>query len=300
MNGSKLAGSAGHIMKSLLACVLCGMMLAMTNLSCSRNGASSSTGGSPAIVTNQSGLTMVAIPGGSFEMGSSAGESDEPLHRVDLSPFYMDQYEVTQESFEKIMKRNPSRWTEAKNPVEQIRWKDAAEYCNARSRLEGLTPCYDPQTWKCNFDHDGYRLPTEAEWEYACRAGTRTRYFFGDNPAELGKYAWFKGNCPRSPSTVGAKPPNPWGLYDMYGNVWEWCNDFYKEDYYRKSSQRDPRGPEAGQARVLRGGCWNSRSDVCRSAYRLDENPTYTDVCFARDVHGFVGFRCVRSQRPTP
>lgn len=281
------------------ALLLCGVTATLLNLSCHRTDTSRRSEPPPAIITNKSGLTMVAIPGGQFQMGSAAGEPDETSHRVSLSPFYMDQYEVTQESFSKIMGRNPSRWTEPKNPVEQIRWKDAAEYCNARSRLEGLTPGYDPKTWKCDFDGNGYRLPTEAEWEYACRAGARTQYCFGDNPAELGKYGWFKGNSTRSPSPVGGKQPNQWGLHDMYGNVWEWCNDFYKEDYYRNSLERDPRGPELSATRVLRGGCWNSRADACRSAYRLDESPSYTDVCFARDAHGFVGFRCVRRQDGT-
>ena len=276
------------------------LTLALMNLSCRRKEVATNPGRPPAIVTNQSGVAMVSLPGGWFEMGSPAGgEADETLHRVYLSPFFMDQYEVTQESFQKMTGRNPSRWTEARNPVEQIRWKDAAEYCNARSRLEGLTPCYDLTTWQCDFAKSGYRLPTEAEWEYACRAGTRTTFFFGDDLAQLGKYACFKGNSTRSPSPVGSKQPNPWGLYDMYGNVWEWCNDFYKEDYYRHSPERDPHGPETSQTRVLRGGCWNSRSDACRSAYRLDENVSFIDVCFARDVHGFVGFRCVRNQSAT-
>jgi len=278
------------------AILLSGLAVAALSLSCERHEAPTTTGGTTAITTNKSGLTMVALPGGWFEMGSADGEADESLHRVWLTAFFMDQYEVTQESFEKIMGRNPSRWTEPKNPVEQIRWKDAAEYCNARSRLEGLGACYDPATWKCDFGKSGYRLPTEAEWEYACRAGARTKYFFGEDPVELGKHAWFKGNSTRGPSAVGGKRPNAWGLYDMCGNVWEWCNDFYKDDYYRHSPERDPRGPETGTTRILRGGSWNSRPDACRSAYRLDENPGYTDVCFARDVHGFAGFSCVRRQ----
>jgi formylglycine-generating enzyme required for sulfatase activity len=269
--------------------------LALLGLSCGRNEPAPAAGRAPAIITTQSGLTMAALPGGWFDMGSAeSGEPDETLHRVWVSPFYIDQCLVTQESFEKIMGRNPSRWTEPKNPVEQIRWEDAAQYCNARSRLEGLAPCYDPKTWKCDFEHNGYRLPTEAEWEYACRAGTRGKYFFGNDSAELGKYAWFKGNSTRSPSPVGRKLPNPWGLYDMYGGVWEWCNDFYQADYYRKGPERDPAGPDAGPNRVVRGGCWNSRADLCRSAYRLDEVPAFSDACFARDVHGLVGFRCVR------
>jgi len=275
--------------------LLGGLALAVMSPSCSRSDAPTSTAKPPPIILTKSGLAIVALPGGWFDMGTAAGgEPDETPHRVYVSPFCMDQCEVTQESFAKIMGRNPSRWTAPKNPVEQIRWRDAAEYCNARSRLEGLTPCYDTNTWKCDFAASGYRLPTEAEWEFACRAGTQTKYYFGQDPAELGKHAWFKGNSTRGPAAVGGKPPNPWGLHDMYGNVWEWCNDFYQEDYYRRSPPRDPRGPDTGAARVVRGGCWNSRAEACRSAYRLDENPSYTDACFGRDVRGFVGFRCVR------
>ena len=253
------------------------------------------------VITTPSGVRMVAVPGGSFEMGSAASrEKDEAPHKVYVSPFYMDQYEVTQQHFAKVMGRNPSRWKEPTNPVEQIRWKQAAEYCNARSRLEGLDAPYDPKTWRCNFESSGCRLPTEAEWEYACRAGTPTSYFFGDGPGALAEYAWFKDNATRGPHPVGRKRPNPWGLYDMYGNVWEWCNDFYAEDYYRSSPGKDPRGPQASQTRVLRGGCWNSRAALLRSAYRNDEDPGYTDACFGRDVSGFVGFRCVRRQPTAP
>jgi formylglycine-generating enzyme required for sulfatase activity len=253
--------------------------------------------GEHGVVVTKSGIPMVTIPGGSFEMGSgSSGEPDERSHRVLVSAFFLDQHEVTQADFEKLLGRNPSRWTDPRNPVEQIRWKDAAEFCNARSRLEGFSPCYDPTTGKCDFAANGYRLPTEAEWEYACRAGTSTRYYFGDNPADLDQYAWFKGNCTRGPQPVAQRQPNPWGLHDMCGNVWEWCHDYYQEKYYQESPERDPRGPETGLTRVLRGGGWNSRPDNCRSAYRLDENPSYTDICFGPDIHGFVGFRCARSQ----
>ncbi|HUT89252.1 MAG TPA: formylglycine-generating enzyme family protein [Thermoguttaceae bacterium] len=241
------------------------------------------------------GPEMALIPGGWFNMGSAENrETDEPLHRAYVGPFYVDRYEVTQAEYERVTGNNPSRWKNAENPAEQIRWANAATYCNARSRLEGLEPVYDPKTWECDFEADGYRLPTEAEWEYAARAGTETEYFFGDGPSRLKQYAWFKENCTRRPRPVGQREPNRWGLYDMYGNVWEWCNDFYQEDYYQQSPDKDPRGPAAGENRVVRGGCWNSRPDECRSAYRNYEDPGYTDVCFGKDIHGFVGFRCVR------
>jgi formylglycine-generating enzyme required for sulfatase activity len=239
---------------------------------------------------------MVLVPGGWFQMGSDReDEIDEPSHRVYVDSLYIDRHEVTQAEYERLMGVNPSRRKGADNPVEQIRWADAVKYCNARSRLEGLQPAYDVSTWQCDFEADGYRLPTEAEWEYAARAGTQTTYCFGNDSTRLKLYAWFKENSTRGPQPVGQKEPNPWGLYDMHGNIWEWCQDFYHEDYYRQSPERAPRGPETGKTRVVRGGCWNSRPDMCRSSYRNYGDPGYTDVCFGEDVHGFVGFRCVKS-----
>ena len=219
-------------------------------------------------------------------------EVDANPHEVVLSSFYMDKYLVTQEEYRRVMEKNPSRWKADKNPVEQVRWSDAVKYCNARSRLEKLKPCYDLQTWRCNFDANGYRLPTEAEWEYACRAGTKTDYFFGNNPSKLDDYAWFKENSGGKPRPVGRKPPNPWGLYDMYGNVWQWCNDFYKVDYYQESPEENPKGPRAGETKVVRGGAWKFSADSCRSGYRYNEAPGYADVCFGYDIYGF---RCVRN-----
>jgi len=232
-------------------------------------------------VTNQTGIDskaeMVRISGGRFMMGDKA-EVDATPHEVLVSPFYIDKYLVTQEQYQKVMGANPSRWKGDKNPVEQVRWSDAVRFCNKRSELEGLQPCYDLKTWTCNFDANGYRLPTEAEWEYACRAGTTTAYFFGDAPSKLGDYAWFDKNSGGHPRPVGQKQSNSWGLYDMCGNVWEWCNDFYKVDYYQEAPREHPRGPAQG-------------AESCRSGYRYNENPGYSDVCFGYDIYGF---RCVR------
>ena len=234
---------------------------------------------------------MVLIPGGAFTMGEK-DEPDAPLHEVTVNPFLMDKYLVTQEHYEKLMGDNPSRWKAPKNPVEQVRWSDAVKFCNARSLAEGLKPCYNLDTWECDFDADGYRLPTEAEWECACRAGTRTAYFFGDNPPQLGDYAWFEKNSGGHPQPVGQKKPNPWGLYDICGNLWEWCNDFYGVEYYAHSPKENPRGPKEGDSRVVRGGAWKFSGDNCRSGYRYNENPGYVDVCFGYDIYGF---RCVRN-----
>ena len=241
---------------------------------------------------SQSAAEPVLITGGKFTMGDK-DEVDAPLHEVTVSSFLMDANLVTQEQYQKLMGTNPSRWKKAgeKNPVEQLRWSDAAKFCNKRSELEGLQPCYDLKTLKCNFEASGYRLPTEAEWEYACRAGTATAYFFGDSPAKIGDYAWFDKNSGGHPRPVGQKKPNPWGLYDMAGNVWEWCNDWYKVDYYQESPRENPSGPNEGQNKVLRGGAWRFSADNCRSGYRYNESPGYSDVCFGYDIYGF---RCVR------
>ncbi len=250
-------------------------------------------------VRDEGGVEMVSVSGGTFLMGSARqDEPDETPHEVRLSPFYIDKCEVTQREYERVMGVNPSRRKGPDNPVEQIRWANATAYCNARSLLEGLRPAYDPVTWKCDFDADGYRLPTEAEWEFAARAGTESVYYFGDDPSKLKLHAWSKLNSTRGPHPVGQKEPNAWGLHDMYGNVWEWCNDFYGEDYYRQSPAEAPPGPATGEDRVVRGGCWNSRPGMCRSSYRNYEAPAYTDACFAKDVSGFVGFRCVRRGEP--
>jgi len=246
----------------------------------------------PEVITTKTGIEMVAIPAGWFEMGNDKGAADEkPIHRVWISAFWMDKYEVVQEEFRKYQLPDPSHFKNPKNPLERINWTDAALYCNDRSRAEGLEPCYDEQTWQCNFEANGFRLPTEAEWEYACRAGTTTKYSFGNDARKLKTYAWFAENSSGKTHLVGKKKPNPWGLYDMHGNVAEWCNDFYSESYYKRGPDRDPKGPAEGEEKVLRGGAWNLSSVACRSSYRASD-PSLNDTCLASDI---IGFRCVRS-----
>ena len=251
----------------------------------------SSEAGRPAKTGSSPGDGTVVLPGGTFTMGD-ANEIDSPPHEVTVSAFSIDTHLVTQDQYEARMGNNPSRWKGGDNPVEQMRWSDAVRYCNARSRAEGLAPCYDLNTWKCDFTKNGYRLPTEAEWEYACRAGTTTAYFFGNDASKLKAYAWYEDNARGRPQPVGQKPPNPWGLYDMHGNVWEWCNDFYHVDYYQDSPKENPRGPETGDTKVVRGGAWKFGAESCRSGYRYNENPGYADACFGYDIYGF---RCVRN-----
>ena len=237
---------------------------------------------------------MIRVPGGEFTMGD-ADEVDAPPHQVSVSPFYIDKYLVTQEQFQQAMGTNPSRWKGEKNPVEQIRWSDAVKYCNRRSERDGLQPCYNLANWECDFEASGYRLPTEAEWEYACRAGTTTAYYFGSDESKLRDYAWYDKNAGGRPRPVGQKRANPWELYDMCGNVWQWCNDIYQVDYYQQSPSQDPRGPNEGKTRVVRGGAWRFSAENCRSGFRYNENPGYADVCFGYDIYGF---RCVRRLTP--
>ena len=248
--------------------------------------------GSPQVIRTTTGVEMVLIPAGRFKMGSREGAADEaPVHEVSVDALYVDRYEVTQGQYGKLVRGNPSHFKGSRNPLEQASWPAAALYCNARSRAEGFEPCYDERTGKCNFKANGYRLPTEAEWEYACRAGSDAAFSFGDDAGQLGEYAWFDGNSEQTTRPVGQRKPNRWGLYDMHGNVAEWCNDRYDPRYYRASLEEDPHGPKAGDDCVLRGGAWNSPADECRSAYREKHDPGFGKACFLGD---HIGFRCVR------
>jgi formylglycine-generating enzyme required for sulfatase activity len=249
----------------------------------------------PTVMT-KSGVEMVVIPAGSFEMGSRHGKDEErPAHKVWVDSFLMDRTEITQAVFEKIGEAealpNPSHFKGPDLPAEQVTWPMAARFCNARSEYEGLKPCYNLESGACDFEKDGYRLPTEAEWEYACRAGSTTDYSFGDDPRRLGDHGWSKENAAQKTHPVGQRRPNPWGLFDMHGNVAEWCQDVYDKGYYAASPERNPRGPAEGKDYVLRGGSWKSAADGLRSAARLGETPGFSDACLARDA---IGFRCVR------
>jgi len=236
--------------------------------------------------TNSIGMKLSLIPAGTFMMGSPEDEtargSDEHQHQVTITkPFYMQTTEVTQGQWNAVMGSEPWKGEDHVDEgpnyaASYLSWDDAVAYCKKLSEKEGKT----------------YRLPTGAEWEYACRAGTETRWSFGNDEKVLGDYAWYHKNADdigaKYAHAVGLKKTNPYGLYDMHGNVWEWCYDYYEEDYYKQSQEKDPTGPASGSFHVLRGGSWYSVTRGTRSARRSRFGAVYRNVSF------FIGFRLVR------
>jgi len=220
--------------------------------------------GSPT-VTNSTGMNFAYIRPGSFMMGSPVNESgrydDEKQHRVTLTKgFYIQVTEVTQGQWKAIMGNNPSYFSDCGDncPVEKVSWNDAQTFISKLNRKEGGSR---------------YRLPTEAEWEYAARAGSTTRFCFGKNKYGLPEYAWYDSRSGRKTHPVAQKQSNAWGLYDMHGNVWEWCQDWSGD--YPSDSVTDPTGPSSGSLRVSRGGSWHHRRRHCRSASRGGSRPAY-------------------------
>jgi formylglycine-generating enzyme required for sulfatase activity len=214
------------------------------------------------IVKNTSGPPlpgMILVQSGTFNMGSNErGAGEKPAHQVTVRNFYMGKFEVTQEDWLTVMGYNPALTPGAKNPIHSISWYDAVEYCNKRSQKEGLTPCYSGKgnDITCDFNADGYRLPTEAEWEYACRGGMHSRNYKYSGSNNIDEVAWYSKNSGYKSHPVGQKKPNELGIYDMSGNVWEWCWDWYIVDYYKNSPAINPTGPSSGDHRAQRGGCF--------------------------------------------
>ncbi|WP_314723507.1 flavodoxin [Enterocloster bolteae] len=318
-------------MRKKIRCIACAGLAAIALWGCGAgNGAGSNTAGqttavsvaepstlteSPAgvdgklqVSENNDGLILIS--GGTFEMGSPDSEAwrseDEPVHSVSVADFYLSPYEVTQAEYERVIGTNPSTFSGADLPVEMVSWLDAVEYCNTRSVQEGLEPVYEivEGTVSWNRGANGYRLPTEAEWEYACRAGTTTPFntqtsisaeeanYWGDYPYMIEDNYFSQGNLETKPgvyrqttTAVGSFHPNNWGLYDMHGNVGEWVWDYYGT--YDETASENPTGPGSGTRRVNRGGGWNDFAKNLRSAYRAampEENEGYN-----------IGFRLARN-----
>jgi formylglycine-generating enzyme required for sulfatase activity len=259
-------------------------------------------------------VSMKWMPAGTFTMGSPESEpgrnDDEgPQRSVTLSGFWLMEHEVTQGQFQALMGRNPSHFKDGADwrdrPVEQVTWFDAVEFCNALTAAMNaanpdlnLRACYRIDWIERDSEgritaaevewiqgSNGFRLPTEAEWEYACRAGTQTAYSFGDDPRQLVDHAWFEGNSGDRTHAVKGKRANAWGLHDMHGNVWEWCWDWFGR--YEGVAATDPQGPRSGTLRVLRGGRWNRSSYYCRASNRNDYAPGF--------VYDYYGFRAART-----
>tara|TARA_R110002049_G_scaffold182485_1_gene350276 strand:+ start:17730 stop:20792 length:3063 start_codon:yes stop_codon:yes gene_type:complete len=280
----------------------------------------------PLEIENSLGATMTYLPPGEFTMGSSEEyvnelisrdrrenlwdrfRSESPAHRVQFrNSIYFGTHEITQQQYVQIMGENPSQFSGAGErhhlvdgmdtndyPVENVSWFDAIKFCNRLSELEGLQPCYQITDLEVSMlSGEGYRLPTEAEWEYACRAGTLDPWSYGSG--KFSDYEWSVNSAPKLPQPIGRLAPNPFGLYDMHGNVFEWCYDWYAADAYSDRSASitvDPKGPMTGSRRVFRGGSWWQRRTSSRSAFRGNHFPH-----FVMNEHGFRVVRSINSRK---
>jgi formylglycine-generating enzyme required for sulfatase activity len=225
-------------------------------------------------MTNSIGIKLAMIPAGEFLMGSpdsdmAAPADEKPQHWVRITrPFYLGIYPITQGQYRAVTGTNPAHFEGSDDlPVESVSWKDAVAFCNHLSEREGLQPYYDLTGWTRR-GGDGYRLPTEAEWEYAARAGSTTYFSFGADDSRMDEYAWFIDNSMARTHPVGQKQPNAFGLHDMHGNVWEWCCDCLDPLFYGQSPGADPHCPGQAAVRVHRGGCWADGPWYLRSANR--------------------------------
>jgi formylglycine-generating enzyme required for sulfatase activity len=268
-------------MRNLVIC--CVALLALAGSACTR------TEDPPGQLTVDLGggvkLEMVLIPAGEFMMGCPSSDQDavdaeKPQHRVRITrPFYLGKYPVTQEQWDAVMGGQATTGDDhhfkgLKNPVDTVSWQNCQEFLEQLNRRPG-----NPG--------EKFQLPTEAQWEYACRAGSSTKYCYGDEESRLGEYAWYDDNSEHKTHPVGEKKPNAWGLYDVHGNIWQWCEDRFGGGYYAKSPVDDPPGPAAGSDRALRGGAWGSYARSCRSSSRLALTPMYRDEN--------LGFRVARA-----
>jgi len=232
---------------------------------------------------------MIFVKGGSFIMGDEEEEDEYSI--VKLDDFWIGIYEVTQDEWIKVMGNNPSRNKGGNLPVDNVTWYDAVDFCNKKSIKEGLSPCYiinkdnhDPNnknyddyikwTVSCDFTKNGYRLPTEAEWVYAAMGGADTKKYIYSGSNNLDEVGWYYENSDKESHPAGQKKPNELGLYDMSGNIWEWCWDWYDTFYYNDNKKyTNPRGPESGKYRVIMGGCMNNKAYNCEIRERSFKNP---------------------------
>lgn len=244
---------------------------------------------------------LIKIQGGTFKMGSKdsdglADVDEQKEHTVNLNTFEISKFEVTVWEWKQFIKANKMKMPEKPTwgwqdnyPINGVTWNEAIAYCNWLSKKEKLQPVYTKKgpNFVCNFNANGYRLPTEAEWEFAAKGGASSKSFKYSGSNNLDDVAWHKGNSKGTPHTVGTKLPNELGVYDMSGNVWEWCWDWYNKDFYKLEKGDNPKGPEMGERRSVRGGSWDSQQNYVRPANRISTEPNKT--------HEFYGFRVVRT-----
>jgi len=261
------SGASVNLSKSVAVC-----LVVVVIGGCDRSQSNNPTSGELPDSTNSIGMEFNVIPAGTFTMGDGNGLGPTmEAHEVTLTkPFEMGVHEVTQAQYEQVMKNNPSKFKGADHPVETVSWTEAVEFCRKLSDLPAEKVAGNV-----------YRLPREAEWEYACRAGTTTKFSFGDDESQLVEHAWVRRNSGYQTHPGGQKLANPWGLHDMHGNVWEWCQDWHED--YPSGTATDPTGAASGSFRVGRGGCWGSSAGYCRSAYRSGYFPS--------DRYNLLGFR---------
>ena len=244
---------------------------------------------------------MVRVEGGTYKMGSkdsdkTADNDEQREHEVTIKTFEISKFEITVWEWKQYTKTNklnmPAKpdWGWQDNyPINGITWEEAIAYCNWLSKKEKLQPVYSKQgpNYVCNFKANGYRLPTEAEWEFAAKGGVKSKGYKFSGGNDANEVAWHKAISKNSPHTVGTKLPNELGLYDMSGNVWEWCWDWYNKDYYKIEKGDNPKGPEMGERKCVRGGSWDSQVNYLRPANRISTPPNKT--------HEFYGFRVART-----
>ncbi len=244
---------------------------------------------------------LIKVQGGTFKMGSKdsdqlADTDEQKEHNVNLNTFEISKFEVTVWEWKQFIKANKMKMPEKPNwgwqdnyPINGITWNEAIAYCNWLSKKEKLQTVYTKKgpNFVCNFKANGYRLPTEAEWEFASKGGANSKGFKYSGGDNLDNVAWHKGNSKGTPHTVGTKLPNELGIYDMSGNVWEWCWDWYNKDFYKLENGDNPKGPEMGERRSVRGGSWDSQANYVRPANRISTEPNKT--------HEFYGLRVART-----
>jgi len=279
------------------------VLLAATVLLLCANSVLAQQGASPLKSETIKGVKMVTLPAGSFNMGhefvndpsnpNKFYPDEQPVHKVILSSFQIGVTEITQAQYESVMGGNPSLFTKGDNyPVTNVPADSAVVFCNKLSKMAGLEPCYEEKTKICDFKKNGFRLPTEAEWEYACRAGSSGNYSSGNKVSDLDKTGWYLGNSNGQIHPVAQKLPNKWGIFDMHGNVWEICYDGFDEvkDYgtYPSGEVKNPIGSEKFNMRITRGGGFYSEASECTSSVR--------GKFWTGGGCRYLGFRVARSQ----